>query len=179
MPLFSLFRERPERTAATSLYGAIVTQSRRPEFYSQMDVPDTLDGRFDLLVLHASLPMRRLTSAGGDAAKVSQSLFDLMFQDMDQSLRELGAGDITVPRRVRQMSEAFYGRAVAYDAALAQGDAQALEGALSRNVYRGAAPGGLDTLAAYVARAYSAVQSQRIEDLRDGRIVFPEIDPEA
>jgi cytochrome b pre-mRNA-processing protein 3 len=176
MPLFSLFRERPERTAATALYGAVVSQSRRPEFYSRLGVPDTLDGRFDLLVLHAGMVMRRLTAGGGAAAKVSQALFNLMFEDMDVSLREMGVGDLTVPKRIKEMGEAFYGRARAYDAALAQDDVAALDDALGRNVYRGAPPANLTLLSSYVRRAYAAVQDQRLDDLIDGRVTFPEVE---
>jgi cytochrome b pre-mRNA-processing protein 3 len=176
MPLFSLFRERPERTVALALYGAIVAQSRRPDYYSLWGVPDTLDGRFDLLVLHASLAMRRLKAAGGTAAKVSQALFDIMFEDLDHSLREMGVGDITVPKRIKEMGEAFYGRAVAYDAALSQADTAALKEALVRNIYRGTSHPGVPMLAAYTQRAYAHMQGQKIEDLCDGRVQFPELE---
>ena len=175
MALFSLFRERPEKVAATALYAAIVEQSRRPEYYSQMGVPDTLDGRFDILVLNASLPMRRLTGAGDRAAKVSQALFNLMFQDMDQSLREMGVGDLIVPKRIKEMGEAFYGRALAYDKALAEADRTALAEALTRNVFKGREAAGVNALAAYAQRAYRAVGMQSIDDLCDGRIAFPEV----
>lgn len=179
MGLFSLFRERPEKTAAAALYGAIVAQSRQPEFYSQMGAPDTVDGRFDILLLNASMPMRRLTSDGARGAKVSQALFNLMFQDFDQSLREMGVGDLVVPKRIKQMGEAFYGRALAYDKALAAGDRAALEDALARNVYRGSAGPGLGQLADYAERAYAVIKTQRIEDLCDGRVQFPALSAEA
>jgi cytochrome b pre-mRNA-processing protein 3 len=117
-----------------------------------------------------------LTAGGGAAAKVSQALFNLMFEDMDVSLREMGVGDLTVPKRIKEMGEAFYGRARAYDAALAQDDVAALEDALGRNVYRGAPPGNLALLSSYVRRAYAAVQDQRLDDLSDGRVTFPEVE---
>jgi cytochrome b pre-mRNA-processing protein 3 len=177
MGLFSLFRERPEKTAAAALYGAIVAQSRRPEYYSQMGVPDTLDGRFDILLLNASLVMRRLTGAGDRAAKVSQALFNLMFQDLDQSLREMGVGDLIVPKRIKEMGEAFYGRALAYDKALAAGDREGLKSALLRNVYRGgiASIGGPDDLAGYTVRAYQVLSRQDLLELCDGRVGFPDV----
>jgi cytochrome b pre-mRNA-processing protein 3 len=176
MALFSIFREKPEKTAASALYAAIVEQSRRPEYFSRMGVPDTVDGRFDILVLNAALPMRRLTSAGDKAAKVSQALFNLMFQDFDQSLREMGVGDIIVPKRIKEMGEAFYGRALAYDKALAANDSAALIEALTRNVYRGAANDGAAALAGYAQRAYQAVGAQSVEDLCDGRIHYPDVE---
>jgi cytochrome b pre-mRNA-processing protein 3 len=175
MALFSIFRERPEKVAATALYAAIVEQSRRPEYYSGMGVPDTLDGRFDVLVLNASLPMRRLTGAGDRAAKVSQALFNLMFQDLDGSLREMGVGDLIVPKRIKEMGEAFYGRALAYDKALSANDPAALTEALVRNVYRGAPAAGAIALAGYVQEAYRLVGMQTIEALCDGRIHFPNV----
>lgn len=176
MALFSLFRERPEKVAATALYVAIVEQSRKPEYYSQMGVPDTLDGRFDILLLNASLPMRRLTGAGDRPAKVSQALFNLMFQDMDQSLREMGVGDIIVPKRIKEMGEAFYGRAVAYDKALSANDRGGLIEALTRNVYKGQATAGAGDLAAYAERAYRHLGLQSVDDLCDGRIYFPDVE---
>lgn len=177
MALFSIFRDRPEKTAATALYGRIVDQSRRPEFYSKMGVPDTIDGRFDILLLNASLAMRRMTGAGARGAKVSQALFDYMFQDLDHSLREMGVGDLTVPKRIKAMGEAFYGRAFAYDKALEAQDEAALVDALTRNVYRGQHTHGARALADYAQRAYRMLAQQTAEDLCDGRVQFP--DPEA
>jgi cytochrome b pre-mRNA-processing protein 3 len=178
MAVFSFFRERPEKTAATALYGAIVSQSRQPEFYSQMGVPDTLDGRFDVLLLNASLAMRRLTGAGARGGKVSQALFNLMFLDLDHSLREMGVGDLVVPKRIKEMGEAFYGRALAYDKALEAGDREALEAALVRNVFRGGASDGASALATYAERAYALLKAQSVEDLCDGRVEFPALGAE-
>ena len=180
MGLFHFFRERPEKTAATALYASIVTQSRQPELYSQMGVADTVDGRFDILLLNASLAMRRLTAGGERGAKVSQALFNLLFQDMDQALREMGVGDLIVPKRIKQMGEAFYGRALAYDKALGSGDDAALTDALVRNVYRGVADAnGARQLADYATRAYALMKAQSVDDLCDGRIMYPALSPEA
>lgn len=176
MALFSIFRERPEKTAALTLYGAIVAQSRRPEFYSQMGVDDTVDGRFEILVLHAGLVMRRLTPLGGRAARVSQALFDVMFQDLDHTLREMGVGDVTVPRRIKEMSEAFYGRSVAYDRALAEAGLEALAAALFRNVYRGQAATAAGALARYAHGVSARLASQSADEICDGRVQFPELE---
>src|ERR1043165_607987 len=129
-----LFR-RPGRTIAAP-YGAIVAQAREPRFYAAYGVPDTVLGRFDLLVLHLALLLRRLRE--GDATRaLAQGVFDAFCRDMDHNLREMGISDQGVPHQMRRVGEAFYGRARAYDAALAEGADDALVQALARNVYAG------------------------------------------
>src|SRR5579862_2304322 len=98
MPLASLFRRNPRSNAAHALYGQIVNASRAPVFFARWGVPDTLDGRFELLVLHAFLALRRLKSAP-ETADFSQELFDIMFADLDRNLREMGASDLGVGRQ--------------------------------------------------------------------------------
>ena len=93
---------------AEKLYAAAIKVARRPVFYEQFGVQDTVDGRFDSLTLIVILIMRRLQNCGIDGKELSQQLFDSMFADMDLSLREMGAGDIGVSKRVRVMSEAFF-----------------------------------------------------------------------
>lgn len=131
--LFQSDRRRRERIAH-SLYLSIVAQARRPAFYARLGVPDTVDGRFDLIVAHAFVVMRRLGRVDG-GKDLSQALFDLMFADMDQQLREMGVSDLAVGRKVRQMAEAFYGRIAAYEKGLA-GGGNGLAEALARNLYR-------------------------------------------
>src|ERR1044072_3871109 len=121
-----LFR-RPDPTIAT-LYGAIVTQSRDPRFYGSFGVPDTVLGRFDLLLLHLLLLLRRLRAGEGPARDLAQHLFDAFCRDMDDNLREMGIGDQGGPRQMRRVGEAFYGRAQAYDAALAARSNETLVG---------------------------------------------------
>src|SRR5262245_23982158 len=136
--LYALFAKPAERARrAAEHYMALVVQARRPEFYESMGVPDTLDGRFDLIVLHASLYLKRMRAAGRDGRDLAQAVFDNMFDNLDQTLREMGVGDVTLPRKVRAMVEAFYGRAAAYDTALADSNDAALVEALSRNIYAG------------------------------------------
>ncbi len=132
--LFQSDRRRRERIAH-SLYLSIVAQARQPAFYARLGVPDTVDGRFDLIVAHAFVVMRRLGRVDG-GRDLSQALFDLMFADMDQQLREMGVSDLAVGRKVRQMAEAFYGRIAAYEKALAGGGGDGLADALARNLYR-------------------------------------------
>jgi cytochrome b pre-mRNA-processing protein 3 len=136
------YLSRPQERArrAAEHYAALVGQARRVEFYESLGVPDTLDGRFDLIVLHARLYLKRLRTAGAQGRDLAQVIFDHMFSNLDQSLRELGVGDVVIPKRIRSMVSAFYGRAAAYDKALAEPDDTALAEALVRNIYAGAAP---------------------------------------
>jgi cytochrome b pre-mRNA-processing protein 3 len=135
--LFSWGQRRQSREAE-KLYAAAIVVSRRPVFYEQFGVQDTVDGRFDSLSLVVILIMRRLQYCGSDGREFSQQLFDTMFADMDLSLREMGAGDIGVSKRVRTMAEAFLGRLKAYVTALDNNDRAALGAALRRNLFRDA-----------------------------------------
>ena len=147
-----LFRRNIEADAtASAIYGAIVAQARHPALYADLGVADTVDGRFEMVVLHTILVLDRL-QAGGEAEKaVGQKVFDLYCTDMDRSLREMGIGDLGVPKRMKRMTEAFYGRAAAYRAALAAANRSALAEVIERNVFRGAAPASMAaSLAAYV-----------------------------
>ncbi len=136
---FSLFgkrgRLRTERSGY-ELYGAAVAAARQPFFYHDLGVPDTLDGRFDLVGLHAFLLIRRLQREGAEGAALAQAVFDAMFNDMDVNLREMGVGDLSVGKKVRAMWEAFHGRATVYADAMEAGP-ELLAEALERNVWRG------------------------------------------
>jgi cytochrome b pre-mRNA-processing protein 3 len=162
----------PADAATAALYHACVNQARRPEFYQSFGVPDTLDGRFDLLLLHAFLIMRRL----GSEPEAKQTLFDLMFADMDRSLREMGVGDMSVGKKMRPMISAFYGRAKAYDASIAAND-DALAETLQRNLYGNAAvkPEKTQALAAYVRRAAEALDKQPTAAILAGKVIFPAV----
>ena len=169
-------RRREMRESAARIYDGIVAQSRRIEFYRDLAVPDSLDGRFDMLVLHMVLVQRRLKGESQDASMFAQALFDHMFVDMDESLREIGVGDMSVGKRVKQMGAAFYGRLGAYESALAD---DTLEVALVRNVYRGAAPDGdaLQRLAGYVRSTERRLAAQPVAALLAGTVAFGEGKP--
>src|SRR6185295_12932633 len=132
-----LFHRPPKRTIAV-LYGAIVAQARDARFYGPYQVPDTVLGRFDLIVLHLSLLLRRLRAGDAAMRALAKGVFDEFCRDMDHNLREMGISDQGVPRQMRRVGEAFYGRAQAYDAALVPPGSDALAQALARNVYAGA-----------------------------------------
>jgi len=127
------------RRLGFELYTATVQAARDPAYFTGLGVPDTLDGRFDLVGLFVALLIRRLRAleAAGAQAGLAQAVFDAMFADMDFNLRELGVSDMSIGRRVRAMWEAFHGRALAYEGPLSAADATALEAALVRNVWRG------------------------------------------
>ncbi|WP_218119119.1 ubiquinol-cytochrome C chaperone family protein [Limimonas halophila] len=148
---------------ARALYDRVVEQARAPVFYRDLGVPDTLDGRFDAIVLHATLVIRRLQRAANPLAERGQALFDTLVDDMDRSLREMGAGDLGVAPRVKRMAQGFYGRFDAYGRALdGEGD---LCDALARNLYGTVAtpdPRALELMAAYVRR-----EAERLDSMPD------------
>lgn len=175
--ILGLFRRR-SRDAEHKTYCEIVAQARQPVFYEGFLVPDTVDGRFDLIVLHAVLYFRRLQGEGKKVAEFTQEVFDLFFQDMDASLREMGVSDTRVPKKVRKMGEAFYGRADAYMPAIEAGDAKALAEALGRNIFpEREEPIAQMQLARYVIAASEGLVSQATDKLVRGEITWPDAGP--
>jgi cytochrome b pre-mRNA-processing protein 3 len=155
---------RHER-AGFALYGAAVAAAREPWLYAALGVPDTLDGRFDLVALHAFLLIDRLRGLPEPGPALAQAVFDAMFSDMDMNLRELGVGDLAVGKRVRAMWEAFHGRANAYAAALQAPDNSRLEAALARNVWRvEPPPDGAPAALARLARAQAEHLAGQVPD---------------
>jgi cytochrome b pre-mRNA-processing protein 3 len=157
-----------------SLYGAIVAQARLPAFYRDYSVPDTVNGRFEMIVLHAALLLRRLDGGDAPARGLGQAVFDRFCADMDGNLREMGVGDLAVPRKMKSIGEAFYGRRRAYDAALAAAEAAPLAAALARNVYESDAGAGVGRLAAYTRTAAAGLAAQGIATFQQGQIGFPD-----
>ncbi len=173
MAFFGLLgRGRYERTGFV-LYTASVTAARNPYFYAELGVPDTLDGRFDLVGLHAALVIRRLRALPPPGAAIAQAVFDAMFSDMDMNLRELGAGDVTIARNVRAMWEAFHGRATVYEDALKSADPAELEQSLGRNIWRGTTTGDEAAVLARIVRDLVAQLEQAPQaELFAGRFRF-------
>src|SRR6478752_68106 len=131
---FSRFRKSPARLRGTieAIYGMIVAQAREPLFYRDLAAPDTVDGRFDMLLVQLWLVLRRLDPK----SELAQGLFDKFCDDMDDNLRELGTSDLKAGKKMREFGSAFYGRTKAYDVALVEGR-EALAAALSKNIYNG------------------------------------------
>jgi cytochrome b pre-mRNA-processing protein 3 len=154
----------------------IVAQARLPCFYRDYAVADTVNGRFDLIVLHLALVLDRLAQDSALRSR-GQGLFDRFCQDMDHNLREMGVGDLKVPKEMQRLGEAFYGRAQAYRAALALADGgQALVEAVARNIY-GGTPSSLAAatrLAAYIRVADRDLKVQDPASLAAGEVRFPD-----
>ena len=173
-----LFRRSPKPTIA-ALYGAVVAQARCARFYQDYGVADTVLGRFDMIVLHAAVLLRRLRA--GDAAMqgLAQGVFDAFCLDIDHNLREMGISDQGVPRQMKRVGEAFYGRAKAYEAALGADRDRALVEALLRNIYAGVAEAEVAAvaLAHYVRGAAQHLADQELKGLEAGIVRFPEPAP--
>ncbi|GEM_PF-210562 len=154
------FGRNETRDRARQLYTQVVDQARQPAFYRDLGVPDTIDGRFEMIVLHMVMMLRALRRDGDDGIELGQLVFDVMMDDMDSSLREMGVGDLGVGRRVKAMAQGFYGRATAYEAALAT-DEETLDQALRRNLYATAEPVEDDVAAmiVYVLREFAAIDA--------------------
>ena len=170
---FNHFRKppAPPRGTIETIYGMIVTQAREPLFYQDLGVPDTVNGRFDLLVLHLWLVLRRLRAVEG-AAGLSQALFDRFCNDMDANLREMGVGDLIVPKRMQAFGEAFYGRVAAYDLALSLGE-EPLAQALCKNILNGQDIVKARRLAIYAETAIAGLAGFDDATLLDATWKFP------
>lgn len=171
MAIFS--RNKPEEEAQ-ALYAASINQARQEFLFRDFGVPDTIDGRFDMISLHIFLVLRRLKVEKNRTAELAQCLFDTMFADMDRSLREMGAGDLGVGRRVKVMATAFYGRLSAYEKALVNSDVKALEEAIVRNIFREdeSKRQYAKKIANYTNRVAHALSSCSIDDLLEGQLIF-------
>lgn len=174
-PFKSLVRPRPgsENTIGT-IYGMIVTSAREPAFYDRYGVPDTVDGRFDLVVLHLWMVLRRL-GADMDSRNLAQGVFDHFCSDMDANLREMGVSDMTVPKRMQAFGQAFYGRSAAYDTALAEGH-EALARALDKNVFNGRDLERARRLANYVEASVEKLATVDAAALSGGQRPFAALD---
>lgn len=171
--LKSLFSPAPFQMEAHHAYAALVAQSRRREFYERMHVPDTLDGRFDLIVLHLFLLISRLREEkGDDAPQFIRAVSEAFFDDMDRSLREMGVSDTGVGKRIKKMSQAFFGRLQAYEHSFHSEDAFAQS--LLKNLYRLQQPAGasLKDMVVYCNKTMACLHAQPTAQLMQGQVVF-------
>lgn len=164
-------RARANRLTIEALHGAIVAAARQPAFYTHYGVADTFEGRFEMLTLLACLVLRRLNGLPPPGPEMAQNLIDTLFRHLDPALREMGVGDLGVPKRMKRLAEGFLGRSAAYDAALRNGEDD-LAVALGRNVYAGAADAR--RLARYVFEAERQIGEVDVHALSRGTIVFPD-----
>jgi len=184
-------RNRASAASIAGLYGMIVAQARKPAFYQSYGVPDTVEGRLDMIVLHLVLAMRALgmrrdmgqaaasaTPAGSKISQgISQELFDHFCRDIDGNLREMGIGDLAVPKHMQRAAGTFYGRAEVYGAALDLGDDAALEAAIARNVFGTAEPAlGARRLATYMREASRRLGTKNLGTLAPAALASAEFD---
>ena len=157
--------------AIDSLYRTCIAQARQPFFYTDWQVPDSVDGRFDLLILHVLLVIQRLQNHSEE----TQQLFDILFADMDKNLREMGVSDISIAKKMKPMLAAFYGRAKSYEHALAGGGGEELVTALRRNIYGATEPSvdAVRRLTSYVRRTHVELAAQNTDVILSGKVTFP------
>lgn len=174
----ALFRRNgARRRAVAGLHRHLNAAARGPALYTGLGVPDTVEGRFEALCLHAYLVLRRLNRLPEPAADVAQDLVNSVFAQFDASLRELGVGDLGVGKRMKKLGAAFYGRAAGYDAALEARDDAGLCTVLARNVLGGAKDAEAAGLAAYVRAADAALDSADLDALLGPGPPFPDPQP--
>ena len=178
--MFGLFKQKEtvEEVLAKSLYEEIVRTGRRPIFYEELEVPDSVDGRFEMISLHAVLVMLRLEDIGtAEAAVLSQALFDEMFRDMDRSLREMGISDLAVPKHMKRMLQGFNGRAKAYRDAIKGANTKELKEAIRRNVYGtvdNIEEAFQDRLARYIQTQWDHMKGKNFKDFQNSGKTFIE-----
>lgn len=171
--MFNFWIQRKQRKkAAAGLYEIMVKQARQPGFYKDMAVPDDVDGRFDLILVHAFLVHHRIKGEP-KAKQLGQALFDHTFKEMDKTLREMGIGDLAVPRHMKHMMKSYNGRIMNYEQAV--GDEKALGEAVRRNLYRKLPSVPDDVLAlivGYISDNIAHLQGQDYSMIEKGHISF-------
>ncbi len=174
--MLNWIRERKQRRAlAARLLDILIAQARRPIFYAEYGVPDTMLGRYEMVCLHAYLLLGRLKQAGGQGPRIAQTLHDQIFDDFDIALREVGIGDMGIGKRIKKLARNLHGRISAYERGLAGGDAE-MAAALRRNLYASAEPTDAEVAAmiAYIRHTRDAVEACDPDDLWQARSLFPD-----
>lgn len=168
-----LFRPNPTREVGRALYAAVAEQSRNPALYAGLGAPDTTEGRFEVYTLHVVLLLDRFNQAGEQAKDVSQALFDTYVRELDQALREMGVGDLSIGKKMRKLGSAFFGRVKSYHTAFAAlPDDGPLRDLLTRTVYADADAGPTPAFAAYVTAQRAHLAEQPLEALLAGRVAW-------
>ena len=174
-----IFRRNPEKRRAQALYAEMVARARQPALYKEMGVPDTFDGRFEMIVMHVAVFITALRAKADETTdkstqkqieNIAQGLFDAMFKDMDLSIREMGVGDLGVPKHMRRMMTGFNGRLHQYAAAFDDGGRDAMATAIRRNVYgtladKAVKPAKLSKMVDYALGFRHAMEIMSLDDL--------------
>jgi cytochrome b pre-mRNA-processing protein 3 len=176
MKLSRLFSPRPAVLAGRRLYASAAAQARSPAFYADMGAPDTVEGRFEIYSLHVALLLRRLKGQGPQAAETAQALFDAYVQALDDALREMGVGDLSVGKKMRKLGEAFYGRVRNYDEAFTSlPDTAPLAAMIGRTVLMDEAGVQAGPLVDYATAAMARLQAAPVDALLQGDAPWPTI----
>lgn len=174
--MLNWLKERQARgRTARDLYGSIVTQARQPAFYARMGIPDTAQGRFEVIVLHVAAVMRRLQAEGADGQAVARLLGETFVTDMDDCMREMTFSDLAVPREVKRVAAALFDRHAALDQMDAKALAQGLETQLAY-LRTDANPNAIDAqaLAHYAVESAKMLAAQPAAQLSEGKIAWPD-----
>lgn len=163
------------KAKARELYGAVVAQAREPAFYRAYGVDDTPEGRYELIALHLVLVLERLGQADVAAEELRRETLETFITDMDDSMREMGVGDTTVPKRVKKAAGGVYTRAGAYRAALAEPDDAALAAVLGEYVYQGGSAPPSGPMPAYVRSLAAHLAALPADRLKVGAVSFPPV----
>ena len=171
--VFQFLRRLKRNTQPAEIYGTLVAQARSPEFYADWNVPDTMTGRFDMLVLHVFLFTHRIRDRE-PLRELGQDIFDIFFQDLDASLREVGIGDLTVPKRLKKMANSFYGQVQVYTEPMEGGQAKTLAEALERNVESGDSKIEYLKLSEYMIAQHDYLSGLEDDDFLRGKLSYVE-----
>ena len=162
MFLDRFFRPRATLAMGQKLYAGVVAQARTPALYEAYGVPDTVEGRFELYTVHVFLLLDRLRGQGARAGETSQALFDTYLGALDDALREMGVGDLSVGKKMRKLGEALYGRMSAYEKALREGDRDGFQASIARNVFESDDPAAGAELTRYALESHERLARQPI-----------------
>lgn len=173
--MFGLFgRKKSNAAIVKRQYELLTNAARRDIFYTDLHVPDTVMGRFNLLTIHLTLYLRMTRDVSAPVNALAQDVVDAFFEDIDHSIRELGIGDASVPKRMKKLAKMFYGRAEAYGTALDANDKDALIHALARNLYPEENAPDLSDLAHEMLHIDEIFGQSSPEDMAKGNIAFPD-----
>lgn len=170
--LDQFFRKSRNRPLIDTLHGEIVAASRQKVFFTDYAVPDSFEGRFEMMALNGGLLLRHLQALDQPGPQIAQDIVDRLFLGFDSALRESGVGDLAVARKMKTLTEAFLGRNQAYGSALKTETPEALEDALARNIT--ATPPAPQRLADYVRAAAAGLAALRLEEIMAGAKLFPD-----
>lgn len=170
----ALFEQNSSKRHAHALYGVVVAKSRDAAFFEKYAIPDTFDGRFEMLVIHLFILHARLKDEELPARKISQLVFDNFISDMDSALREAGVGDQTLPKRLAKMTQVFYGRTGAFEVALeARKPLKELSIVVARNLFpEGDTKGKSPAIAAYMLEQVRKMADMSVEEITHGHAIY-------